>query len=249
MYAIYIQTNNDPTALPSHYCSYTRLGDALAAVTDEITEQFDLAALYPLPVEEAAEAVDVDGKVTDAWIARVSGSTVTDTIVVVDDGEPPVPATAYSGYLPSMGNERRTANGDLTFDHTDDKIVMARNNLRYWIDRAEGTHGAGGTPPVVAAAQWMVATIDREYANPGPAAVDNGNTTRYAEKWMECNRALMAALANPSQVAFDRAATYATLTIGNAYSSTNEGVEWEMAQSLNRMVVDVARECGYKVGR
>lgn len=88
MYAVFIQPSNDPTATLSHYCSYSREGDALAAVSDEVTEQFDLAALYPIPVDEAAANIDVDGKVVGAWVARVRGAVGTDLIVVVDDGEP-----------------------------------------------------------------------------------------------------------------------------------------------------------------
>lgn len=158
----------------------------------------------------------------------------------------------YPAYRHNASTEARTPNGDLSFDHTDDKIIGARNNLRYWIDRYEQANPTS-LEPLHAAAQWMVATVDREYVAPAPAEPTppaepaNGNDTRYAEKWMECNRALMAALANPSQVAFDRAATYAGLACGSAYASTNEGVEWEMAQSLLRMVRDVARECGYTI--
>ncbi len=70
----------------------------------------------------------------------------------------------YSTYNPQgiYPNETRTANGDLTFPYTTDRIQQARNNLRYWQDRCHRDFGPGGThySALREAVAFMIKVID-----------------------------------------------------------------------------------------
>lgn len=63
--------------------------------------------------------------------------------------------------------ETRSPNGDLWIEpHSDDKIIQARDNLRYWTDRNKTTFGKCGAE-VMNAAQYMISTIDEHYGAVG----------------------------------------------------------------------------------
>ena len=203
--------------------------------------KFNLTRVEQLGNQWAVTGTGPDGESYGGqWFPTLSAACGACVDIVRMAGKPAAPFV-YEGYEPNRDNEARTPNGDLSFDATDDAVVRARNNLRYWIDRAE--HGTGGIDQLREAGRWMVATVDRDYTPPAPPA---GNTTTFAQHWMEANNWLLAAVANPSQNTFDLAHSWAIRAVGSAFDG-GAGIEWDMAQSLARMVRDVAAENGFKV--
>jgi len=73
----------------------------------------------------------------------------------------------YSIYNPQgiYPNETRTANGDLTFSDTADRIVQARNNLRYWQDRFQ--QDDRNLSALREAVAYMIKTVDEETGQAG----------------------------------------------------------------------------------
>ena len=94
------------------------------------------------------------------------------------------------------------------------------------------------------------------------ATVKTENETSFATCWMAANALLMDAIADPSSPAvFEAAHAEAIRAIGKSYTASasrmgtkqrrvgwDEGsVEWEMGQSLARLITDVAKENGYTI--
>jgi hypothetical protein len=73
-----------------------------------------------------------------------------------------------------MTNERRSPNGDLWIEYTsNDPIMRARNNLRYWEDRAKNgmpfkptTYNHENVDCLLNAVRHMIEVIDKERDTP-----------------------------------------------------------------------------------
>ncbi len=82
------------------------------------------------------------------------------------------------------------------------------------------------------------------------ATVTTENRTKFATNWMIANAELMDAIARPSRAAFEAAHGQAIRAIGASMEGLLDAeghTQWEMAQSLARLISDVARENGYVV--
>jgi hypothetical protein len=63
-----------------------------------------------------------------------------------------------------MRTETRTPAGDLTFPHSEDPIIQARNNLRYWTDTWRRKNIGHAPDPAIVAAEFMVEALDNHYS-------------------------------------------------------------------------------------
>lgn len=82
------------------------------------------------------------------------------------------------------------------------------------------------------------------------ATATTQNTAKFAAHWMLANAVLMDAIATPSRVAFETAHGQAIRAIGASQAGVLDAeghTQWEMAQSLARLISDVARESGFTI--
>lgn len=82
------------------------------------------------------------------------------------------------------------------------------------------------------------------------ATVKTENVSKFATHWMAANAELMDAIATPSRLAFEAAHGQAIRAIGASQAGVldaEDHMQWEMAQSLARLISDVARESGYTI--
>jgi hypothetical protein len=73
---------------------------------------------------------------------------------------------------------------------------------------------------------------------------------KFKAHWMNANAILMDAIATPSRVAFETAHGQAIRAIGASKAGVLDAeghMQWEMAQSLARLISDVARESGFVI--